>query len=323
MSTAEPTAVVTGIAGQDGSYLADLLVEEGYRVVGIVKPTSSTHRIAHLLDRLDLRSLDLLDEHAVYDLIDSVRPREVYNLAGHSFVPTSWQRPELLADVTALGASRLLDAIEQVDRDIRFYQASSSELFGNAREEPQSELTPLNPRNPYGEAKAAAHATTVDARDRRGLFAVAGILYNHESPRRGAEYVSRRISVGAARIALGMAETLQIGSLDAERDWGFAGDYVRAMRAMLWTETPSDYVIATGVLHSVRDMCRIAFERVGLDHERHVQVDPALLREPERVRLVGDAAKAHRDLGWQPHVTFDELIATMVDADVERLRAVG
>ena len=318
-----PTALITGITGQDGSYLADLLAEDGYRIIGVAKPGSSTDRIAHLRDRIELRAVDLLDAIEVHDFLESVRPTEVYNLAGHTFVPTSWQRPELLGDVTAVGAARLLDAIEQVDPGIRFYQASSSELFGNAVEEPQSEVTPLNPRNPYGVAKAAAHAATIDARERRGLFAVSGILYNHESPRRGPEYVSRRITTGVARIALGLADTLAIGSLDAERDWGFAGDYVRAMRDMLRADVPSDYVIATGRLHTVRDLCRIAFGCVGRQYEHHVEVDPALVRPPEAVRLVGDASKAERELGWRPSITFEELIAMMVDADIELLRAAG
>ena len=318
--TPRRTALITGIAGQDGSYLAELLLERGYRVTGIVRPGTSTDRIAEILDRLELRSADLLDEAEMIGLLESVQPDEVYNLAGHSFVPTSWNRRDMAGDVTALGASRFLSAIKQVDPAIRFYQASSSEIFGNAREEPQSERTPPNPRNPYGEAKAAAHLATTNARDGLGLFAVSGILYNHESPRRGLEFVSRKISAGVARIALGRGDTIPMGSLDAERDWGFAGDYVRAMWLMLQQDAPTDYVIATGLPHTVRDMCRIAFERAGLDYERHVSVDPSLVRAPDAVRLVGDSTKARNVLGWQPEVSFDELIAMMVDADIERLQ---
>ena len=313
------TALITGIAGQDGSYLAELLLDRGYRVTGVVRPGTSTDRIAHVVDRLDIRPADLLDEAEVIGLLESVQPDEVYNLAGHSFVPTSWDRPDMAADVTALGASRFLSAIRQVDPAVRFYQASSSEIFGNAREEPQSESTPPNPRNPYGEAKAAAHAAAVRARD-DGLFAVAGILYNHESPRRGLEFVSRKVSDGVARIALGMAETIPMGSLAAERDWGFAGDYVRAMWLMLQQESPTDYVVATGIPHTVEDMCRIAFARAGLDYERHVAVDPSLVRPPDAVRLIGDSTKAQRSLGWHPEVSFEQLIEMMVDADLERLR---
>jgi GDPmannose 4,6-dehydratase len=321
MTTQGRTAVITGIAGQDGSYLAELLLDRGYRVVGVVRPETSTHRIDPILDRIELRTVALLDPRDLTRLLESVRPDEVYNLAGHSFVPTSWDRPELAEDITALGATRLLSAIRDVDPRIRFYQASSSEIFGNALEAPQSELTPPNPRNPYGAAKAAAHAATARARDEAGLFAVSGILYNHESPRRGREFVSRKISDGVARIAAGEADVISMGSLEAERDWGFAGDYVRAMWLMLQQDAPGDYVVATGVTHTVRDLCRIAFARAGLDYERHVTVDPALVRPADRVRLVGDATKARHDLGWQPEMSFEALIAMMVDADVQRLRA--
>jgi GDPmannose 4,6-dehydratase len=320
MTLPRRTAVITGVAGQDGSYLAELLLEHGYRVIGIVRPGTSLDRLEPIQDRIELRSVDLLDERALAWLLESEVPQEVYNLAGHSFVPTSWNRPDIAGDVTALGASRFLSAIKQVDPAIRFYQASSSEIFGNAREEPQSEVTLPNPRNPYGEAKAAAHVATTTARDGLGLFAVSGILYNHESPRRGLEFVSRKISDGVARIALGMAETIPMGSLDAERDWGFAGDYVRAMWLMLQQDSPTDYVIATGLPHTVRDMCRIAFDRAGLDYERYVAVDPSLVRPPDAVRLIGDSTKAHRRLGWQPEVSFELLIEMMVDADLERLQ---
>jgi GDPmannose 4,6-dehydratase len=319
MATPGRTALITGIAGQDGSYLAELLLERGYRVVGTVRRETLTARLEPILGRLDLRSVDLLDPGEVTRLVEAAEPDEIYNLAGHSFVPTSWERADLPRDVTTLGASRLLAAIREVNPSIRFYQASSSEIFGNALEEPQSERTPPNPRNPYGEAKAAAHAETMRARE-AGLFAVSGILFNHESPRRGREFVSRKVSDGVARIALGTAATISMGSLDAERDWGFAGDYVRAMWLMLQHDTPGDYVIATGVPHTVRDMCRIAFRHAGLDYERHVVVDPSLVRPPDAVRLIGDAGKARRELDWHPEVTFEALLAMMVDADIERQR---
>jgi len=323
MPTPRRTAVITGVAGQDGSYLAELLLERGYRVVGTVRPTSSLARIDHLRDQIELRTIDLLDAGEVTALIEAVGPSEIYNLAGHSFVPTSWNQPGIAQDVTAVGAATLLDAARRVDPGIRFYQASSSEIFGNAHEAPQSERTPPNPRNPYGEAKAAAHLATTRAREESGLFAVCGILYNHESPRRGREFVSRKITDGVARIALGKADTLPMGSLDAERDWGFAGDYVRAMWLMLQQDSPADYVVATGRTHTVRDMCRIAFERVGLDFEQHVVVDQVLVRAPDSVRLVGDASRAQRELGWRPAVSFEALVAMMVDADLERQRGEG
>jgi GDPmannose 4,6-dehydratase len=315
------TGLITGIAGQDGSYLAELLLEHGYRVVGVFRPATSMHRISHIVDSIELRSTDLVDEDEIAGLLESVRPHEVYNLAGHSFVPTSWDRPDLPGNVTGMAASRFLSAIQQVDPEIRFYQASSSEIFGDVREEPQSESTPPNPRNPYGAAKTEAHFATIRARDELGLFAVSGILYNHESPRRGLEFISRKISDGVARIALGLSNAISIGSIDAERDWGFAGDYVRAMWLMLQQDSPRDYVVATGLLHSVRDMCRIAFERAGLDYRRHVTVDPSLVRRPEVVRLVGDSTNARQELGWHPAVSFQQLIEMMVDADIARLQA--
>jgi GDPmannose 4,6-dehydratase len=310
-------AIITGIAGQDGSYLAELLLSRGYRVTGIVRETTSTHRIDHLVNQVELRSIDLLDDGAIGDLLRAVRPHEVYNLAGQSFVPTS---RDATTGLTATGAAHLLGAIADVDRRIRFYQASSSEIFGNAPAEPQSEQTPPNPRNPYGQAKAAAHAATRAAREELGLFAVSGILYNHESPRRGFEFVSRKISDGVARISLGLADTLPLGSLEAQRDWGYAGDYVRAMWLMLQQDVAADYVIASGVPHAVRDMCRIAFDRVGLDYRRYVTVDASLVRAPEAVRLIGDSSRARRELDWQPAVSFEDLIAMMVDADIARLR---
>jgi GDPmannose 4,6-dehydratase len=320
MTGSRRSALITGIAGQDGSYLAELLLERGYRVAGVARADTPTDRIAGILDSIDLRHADLLDAREVERLIESVEPEEIYNLAGHTFVPTSVEQRDPRRDLTAMGATRFLEAIKHVNPAIRFYQASSSEIFGDAREEPQSEATPPNPRNPYGVAKAAAHAATIRARDELGLFAVSGILYNHESPRRGYEFVSRKVSDGVARIALGLADTISMGSLDAERDWGFAGDYVRAMWLMLQQETPGDYVVATGVPHSVRDMCRIAFERAGLDYERHVVVDRAFVRPPDKVRLLGDSSKARRDLGWEPVVRFEALIAMMVDADLRRLQ---
>ncbi|MEZ0240510.1 MAG: GDP-mannose 4,6-dehydratase [Chloroflexota bacterium] len=319
--TERPAAVITGIAGQDGSYLAELLVERGYRVVGIPRPGSTERdRIAHLLDRIEIVEADLLDDDSLEHLLSDVRPRELYNLAGHSFVPSSWQQPGFIGEVTGLGAVRLVEAIRRVDTSIRFYQASSSEIFGNAREGPQTERTPLNPRNPYGAAKAFAHFTAINARDHLGLFSVSGILFNHESPRRGMEFVSRKITDGAARISLGLAETLTMGSLDAERDWGFAGDYVVAMWLMLQHTEPADFVVASGIPHSVRDICRIAFARVGLDYERHITVDPSLVRPPERIRLLGDPSRAKSELGWTPSVSFEQLIEMMVDADVARHR---
>jgi GDPmannose 4,6-dehydratase len=320
-ATQARTALITGVAGQDGSYLAELLLERGYQVVGIHRPATSLHRITHILERIDLRSIDLLDEAEIADLLESVRPHEVYNLAGHSFVPTSWNRPDLPGNVTGLAPSRLLAAIGRVAPAIRLYQASSSEIFGDAREEPQTERTPLNPRNPYGAAKAEAHLATIRARENQGLFAVSGILYNHESPRRGPEFISRKISDGVARIALGLSNTISIGSLEAQRDWGFAGDYVRAMWLMLQQDVPADYVIASGLPHTVRDMLQIAFAHAGLDYENHITVDPALVRPPEPVRLIGDSSKAHRELGWQPEVSFEQLLELMVDADLARLQA--
>ena len=315
------TALITGIGGQDGSYLAEHLLGLGYRVVGVRHGDGVPERIRHLRDRVALLSIDLLDERRIAETLTEVRPAEVYNLAGHSFVPSSWDRPDLLGEVTGLAAPRLLEAIRATDPAIRFYQASSSEVFGNALETPQSETTPLNPRNPYGAAKAFAHFSTVNAREGMGLFAVSGILYNHESPRRGLEFVTRKVSDGAARISLGLSTSLSMGDLDAVRDWGFAGDYVRAMWLMLQQETPHDYVIASGVAHSVRDLCRIAFAHVGLDYEQHVMVDPSLVRAPEAFRLIGDPSRARNELGWEPAVSFEELVEMMVDADLERHRA--
>ena len=316
-------ALITGCAGQDGSYLAELLLEQGYRVVGMTRrsSTDSNERIAHLGDRVEIVQGDLLDQASLVAALQSVEPDEVYNLAAQSFVPTSWNQPVLTGEFTGLGVTRMLEAIRQVDADIRFYQASSSEMFGKVREMPQTELTPFHPRSPYGVAKAYGHFLTVNYRESYGMFAVSGILFNHESPRRGLEFVSRKVTDGAARIAVGLATHLPMGNLDAERDWGFAGDYVRAMWQMLQQPEASDYVIATGIAHSVRELCRIAFARVGLDYERHVTVDPALYRPAEVDHLLGDASKARDAFGWRPTMSFADLVESMVDADVARHEA--
>jgi GDP-mannose 4,6-dehydratase len=317
------TALITGITGQDGSYLAELLLEKGYRVVGMTRrsSTASEERIEHLAGRIEVLQGDLLDEASLVSAIRDAQPQEVYNLAAQSFVPTSWNQPVLTGEFTGLGVTRMLEAIRQVDPSIRFYQASSSEMFGKVREVPQTELTPFHPRSPYGVAKAYGHFLTVNYRESYDLFAVSGILFNHESPRRGLEFVTRKVTDGVARIALGLATELPMGNLDAERDWGFAGDYVRAMWLMLQQPEPGDYVIATGVSHSVREMCRIAFARVGLDYERYVRSDPALHRPAEVDHLRGDPTKARTVLGWEPSVGFEELINMMVDADLARTEA--
>jgi GDPmannose 4,6-dehydratase len=320
--TAPKTALVTGITGQDGSYLAELLLEKGYRVVGMTRRTSTDvhERIEHLTDRIEIVSGDLLDQSSMTNLIAEVRPAEVYNLASQSFVPTSWKQPVLTGEFTALGVTRLLEAIRSVDPSIRFYQASSSEMFGKVVETPQSETTPFYPRSPYGVAKVYGHWITVNYRESYGMFAVSGILFNHESERRGKEFVTRKISDGAARIKLGMLDRLALGNLDAERDWGFAGDYVRAMWAMLQAPQPGDYVVATGRAHSVRDFCRLAFAAVDLDYEKFVVADPRFMRPAEVDVLVGDAGKVKRELNWQPETTFEELVESMVRADLARLR---
>ncbi len=317
------TALITGITGQDGSYLAEVLLEEGYRVVGMTRrsSTDSNERIAHLEGRIELIQGDLLDQASLGAALSDVRPDEVYNLAAQSFVPTSWNQPVLTGEFTGLGVTRMLEAIRQVDLGIRFYQASSSEMFGKVRETPQTELTPFHPRSPYGVAKAYGHFLTVNYRESYDLFAVSGILFNHESPRRGLEFVTRKVTDGAARISLGLAEQLSMGTLDAQRDWGYAGDYVLAMWQMPQRDEPSDYVVATGTAHSVRELCEIAFARVGLDYERHVVQDPALIRPAEVDRLVGDASKARSELGWAPTTDFRRLVEMMVDADVARHEA--
>ena len=316
-------ALITGITGQDGSYLAELLLEKGYEVYGIVRRSSTENfdRIAHLTDRLTLLQADLLDQSSLVESLEEARPNELYNLGAQSFVPTSWKQPVLTAEFTAVGVTRLLEAVRRVDPDIRFYQASSSEMFGKVREVPQNERTPFYPRSPYGVAKVYGHFITVNYRESYGLYAVSGILFNHESPRRGLEFVTRKISDGVARIKLGLADELRLGNLDAERDWGFAGDCVEAMWLMLQQDEPEDFVVATGEPHSVRNFAEIAFEHAGLSMDDHVVVDPQFLRPAEVDHLVGDAAKARAKLGWEPRVSFRELVELMVDADVERLTA--
>jgi GDPmannose 4,6-dehydratase len=314
-------ALITGITGQDGSYLAELLLDKGYEVHGMVRrsSTESFERIQHLTDKVRLFQADLLDQSSLVDALEEAQPEEVYNLGAQSFVPTSWRQPVLTAEFTAVGVTRLLEAIRRANPDIRFYQASSSEMFGKVREVPQTETTPFYPRSPYGVAKAYGHFITVNYRESYGLFAVSGILFNHESPRRGLEFVTRKISDGVARIKLGLADELRLGNLDAKRDWGFAGDYVEAMWLMLQAETPEDYVIATGEEHSVEEFADIAFAHAGLERNQHVKTDPAFLRPAEVDHLVGEAAKAREQLGWEPRVSFRELVEMMVDADLERL----
>ena len=316
-------ALITGITGQDGSYLAELLLEKGYEVHGVVRrsSTESFERIEHLADRVTLLQADLLDTSSLVEAIEESRPAELYNLAAQSFVPTSWKQPVLTAEFTAVGVTRVLEAIRRVDPSIRFYQASSSEMFGKVREVPQTEQTPFYPRSPYGVAKAYGHFITVNYRESYGLFACSGILFNHESPRRGLEFVTRKITDGVARIKLGLADELRLGNLDAQRDWGFAGDYVEAMWMMLNADEAEDYVVATGAEHSVREFAQIAFEHAGLDVDRHVVLDAAFLRPAEVDHLVGDASKAKAQLGWEPRTSFRELVELMVDADVERLTA--
>jgi GDPmannose 4,6-dehydratase len=316
-------ALVTGITGQDGSYLAELLLEKGYEVFGTVRRSSAPNlwRIQHIIDRVSLKPADLLDQLSLLRVIDEVRPAEIYNLAAMSFVPASWDQPLLTGEFNAQGVTRLLDAVRQVDTSIRIYQASSSEMFGKVREVPQTETTPFYPRSPYGVSKVFAHYITVNYRESYNLFAVSGMLFNHESPRRGLEFVTRKVSDGVARIKLGLADRLPIGNLDAQRDWGFAGDYVRAMWMMLQRSAPEDYVIATGVSHSVRELVQIAFSHVGLDWEKYVRTDPALLRPAEVEHLLGDPSKARAEMGWKPTVDFKQLVEMMVDADLQVLSA--
>lgn len=314
-------ALITGITGQDGSYLAELLLEKDYQVFGLIRRSSTVNfeRISHLQDQIELVPGDLLDSSSLISAIQHARPDEVYNLGAQSFVPTSWNQPVLTGDFTALGVTRILEAIRVVDSRIRFYQASSSEMFGLVEESPQTEKTRFYPRSPYGVAKLYGHWITVNYRESYGLFACSGILFNHESPRRGLEFVTRKISHGAARIKLGLQSKLKLGNLDAERDWGYAGDYVRAMWLMLQQECPGDYVIATEKTHSVRRLLEVAFERLGLDYRDHVEVDPALLRPAEVHHLKGDCAKARATLGWKPTVSFEQLIHMMVDSDLAQL----
>ncbi|HVA05604.1 MAG TPA: GDP-mannose 4,6-dehydratase [Acidimicrobiales bacterium] len=310
-------ALITGITGQDGSYLAELLLSEGYEVIGMVRRSSTVNfeRIDTIQDQLNLVPGDLLDEVSLIGILREHRPAEVYNLAAQSFVPTSWGQPVLTGETTALGVTRILDAIRIVDPEIRFYQASSSEMFGKVQEVPQTESTPFYPRSPYGVAKVYGHWITVNYRESYGLHASSGILFNHGSPRRGLEFVERKVCHGVARIALGLDDKLPMGNLDAQRDWGFAGDYVRAMWLMLQQDKPDDYVVSSGNTHSVRELCEIAFDQAGLRVEDHVVTDPALVRPAEVDHLVGDFSKAQRVLGWEPTTNFEQLIRMMVDAD--------
>jgi len=315
-------ALITGITGQDGSYLAELLLSKGYEVHGMVRRSSEEkfERIAHLRDRVKLHQGDLLDQFSIAAILTQVQPNEVYNLAAQSFVPTSWSQPVLTGEFTALGVTKMLEAIRHTLPKTRFYQASSSEMFGKVREVPQNEHTPFYPRSPYGVAKCYGHFIAVNYRESFGLFAVSGILFNHESPRRGLEFVTRKISNAVARIKLGMQDKLAMGNLEAKRDWGFAGDYVEAMWLMLQAEMPEDYVIATHETHSVQELLEVAFGRADLDWKKHVYVDTALVRPAEVELLIGDSTKAKQKLGWAPKVRFKELIEMMVDADLARLR---
>lgn len=316
-------ALITGITGQDGSYLAELLLEQGYEVHGIVRraSTETFDRIIHLTGRVHLHQADLLDQLSLIDVIKEANPDEVYNLAAQSFVPTSWKQPVLTGEFTAIGVTRMLEAIKLLGRDrIRFYQASSSEMFGKVQAVPQAEDTPFYPRSPYGVAKLYGHWITINYRESYGMYCVSGILFNHESPRRGREFVTRKVTDGVARIKLGLASELRLGNLDAKRDWGFAGDYVRAMWLMLQQEKPDDYVIATGQTHTVERLVELAFSSVDLDWKKYVVTDPALVRPAEVDLLIGDPGKAKKQLGWEPKVSFEQLIDMMVKADLERLR---
>jgi len=315
------TAVITGVTGQDGSYLAELLLAKGYEVIGVVRRTShdSYERIGHLLDRVHVVPADLLDQHSLTTVIRDAKPDEVYNLAAQSFVPTSWNQPVLTGEFTALGVTRLLEAIRLAHPQARFYQASSSEMFGKAVETPQRESTPFYPRSPYGVAKVYGHWITVNYRESYGLYAVSGILFNHESPRRGLEFVTRKVTDGVARIKLGKAKELRLGNLDSGRDWGFAGDYVDAMWRMLQQPKPGDYVVGTGTMHTVRDLCAAAFAHAGLEWQQYVKIDPQFVRPAEVDVLRADASRARKELGWTAKVTFEQLVQMMVDADLERL----
>lgn len=316
------TALITGVTGQDGSYLAEFLLSKGYRVVGMVRRSSSENfeRIDHLKDKIELRQGDLLDQLSLITLIEDVKPDEIYNLAAQSFVPTSWHQPVLTGEFTALGVTKMLEAVRLVNKNIKFYQASSSEMYGRVRDVPQTEDTPFYPRSPYGVAKCYGHYITVNYRESYDIFATSGILFNHESPRRGLEFVTRKVSDGVARIKLGLSNELRMGNLDARRDWGFAGDYVKAMWMMLQHSTPDDYVIATGKTYPVKELLEVAFQAVDLDWERYVKIDEKFIRPAEVDLLIGDPSKAKKVLGWEPEVDFYGLIKMMVDADVERLK---
>lgn len=317
-----PTALITGITGQDGSYLAELLIEKGYRVIGVARRSSTVNyeRINHLLDNITVVQGDLQDQGSLLAMLEEYKPEEVYNLAAQSFVPTSWNQPALTGDITAIGVTRILEAIRFVNSKIRFYQASSSEMFGKVLEVPQSEETPFYPRSPYGVAKVYGHWITVNYRESFDIFATSGILFNHESPRRGLEFVTRKISNSVASIKLGLAKELRLGNLEAQRDWGFAGDYVKAMWLMLQQEKPDNYVIGTGETHSVREFCEIAFSHVDLDYKDFVIVDEKFYRPAEVDLLISDPAKAKNELKWTPSVSFDSLVKMMVDADIARLK---
>jgi GDPmannose 4,6-dehydratase len=321
--TVTQKALITGITGQDGSYLAEFLLEQGYEVVGMVRRASTPHfqRIEHILDSITIVQGDLLDQVSLIEILRTHRPQEVYNLGAQSFVPTSWAQPVLTGEFTGLGVTRMLDAIRMIDPSARFYQASSSEMFGKVREVPQCETTPFYPRSPYGVAKVYGHWITVNYRESYNLFACSGILFNHESPRRGLEFVTRKATRSAAMIKLGLMDKVGFGNLDSLRDWGYAGDYVRAMWLMLQQDDPDDFVIATGVRHSVRELLRCAFEALDLDYRDHVYVDPQFLRPAEVHDLVGDASKAQRKLGWEPSVSFEELVQMMVEQDMRELKA--
>jgi len=323
MNDQAPRAIITGITGQDGSYLAELLLEKGYEVYGMVRRSSTEkfERINHIKDRIHLVQADLADQVSLLEAVGDIRPREIYNLAAQSFVPTSWNQPLLTGDTTALGVTRLLEAVRRVNKDIRFYQASSSEMFGHVRETPQTEDTPFYPRSPYGVAKVYGHWITINYRESYDMYACSGILFNHESPRRGLEFVTRKITDGVARIKLGKQSDLRLGNLDAKRDWGYAGDYVQAMWLMLQQDTPDDYVIATEETHSVRDFCELAFGRVDLDYKEFVKVDPKFYRPAEVHVLLGDCTKARKQLGWKRECSFADLVNRMVDADLERVQA--
>jgi len=315
-------ALITGITGQDGSYLADFLLSKGYTVYGMVRRASTENfeRIEHIRSKIQLVQADLLDQLSIIEIIEETQPEEIYNLASQSFVPTSWSQPTLTGEFTALGVTKMLEAIKLVNRKIRFYQASSSEMFGRVREVPQNENTAFYPRSPYGVAKVYGHFITVNYRESYDMFCVSGILFNHESPRRGLEFVTRKISDGAARIKLGLGKELRLGNLDASRDWGFAGDYVVAMWMMLQQDNPEDFVVATGEAHAVRDFCQLAFDRVGLNWEEYVVSDEKYFRPAEVHQLLGDSSKARQKLGWKPKVTFESLVQMMVDADLKRLK---